>query len=144
MQGTSTVSIPTVGTPTQHQTDRRCEWAPNATAQLLFDHKEPPIFHSLRWKTHTSPDLAFAVCRHGDPIPERRVTNRLPQSHDRPSVIKAPSLVNLTGGNLSQGGTSRRPTGRPSLWKQTDYQAAYQIQASLMWTQHMQPSSKCS
>ena len=75
-----------------------CEWASNANAQLLFDPKEPPSFHSSRWNTFTNPDLAFAVCRNGDPIPERQVIERFPRSHHRPSVIQVPSLVQPVGG----------------------------------------------
>lgn len=39
------------------------------------------------------PDLAFAVCWSNDPKPERRIPDRFPHSHHRPSIIKVPSLV---------------------------------------------------
>ncbi|KAI4827516.1 hypothetical protein KUCAC02_030905, partial [Chaenocephalus aceratus] len=69
------------------------EWASNTDALLLYDPKEPPTFFSARWNTSTNPDLAFATCHSNDPIPVRRVLDRFPRSHHRPSIIKVPSLV---------------------------------------------------
>ena len=74
------------------------EWASNANAHLLFDPKEPPSFYSSRWNTFTNPDLAFAVFHSKDPMPERRVIDRFPRSHHRPSVIRIPSLVQPVAG----------------------------------------------
>ena len=74
------------------------DWASNAGATLLFDPKEPPSFHSARWNSNTNPDLAFAVCRSSEPIPERRVLERFPRSQHRPSLIKVPSLVQPVAG----------------------------------------------
>lgn len=68
------------------------QWASSANALLLFDPKEPPSFFSARWNTHTNPDLAFVVW-HTAQKPERRVLDRFPRSHHRPSIIKVPSLV---------------------------------------------------
>ena len=84
--------------PTTPDRETLCEWASNTNAQLLFDPKEPPSFHSARWNTFTNPDLAFAVCHNSDPIPERQVIDRFPRSHHRPSIIKVPSLVQPVGG----------------------------------------------
>ena len=74
------------------------DWASNAEARLLYDPKEPPSFHSARWNSYTNLDLAFAVCRSCDPMPERRVIDRFPRSHHRPSVIKMLSLVQPVAG----------------------------------------------
>ena len=72
--------------------------ASNAEAVLLYDPKEPPSFFSARWNTYTNPDLAFAVGRSCDPKPDRRIIDRFPRSHHRPSIIKVPSLVQPVAG----------------------------------------------
>ena len=74
------------------------DWASSAEAVLLYDPKEPPSFFSARWNTYTNPDLAFAVGRSFDPKPERRIIDRFPRSHHRPSIIKVPSLVQPIAG----------------------------------------------
>ena len=63
------------------------DWASSAEAVLLHDPKEPPSFFSARWNTYTNPDLTFAVGRSCDPKPERRIIDRVPRSHHRPSII---------------------------------------------------------
>ena len=65
---------------------------------LLYDPKERPSFFSARWNTYTNPDLALAVGRCCDPKPERRIIDRFPRSHHRPSIIKVPSLVQSIAG----------------------------------------------
>ncbi|KAI4804790.1 hypothetical protein KUCAC02_026405, partial [Chaenocephalus aceratus] len=107
----STTSLPSITAPAIYAGDFNCqhtdwgynyttpngvalsEWASNTDALLLYDPKEPPTFFSARWNTSTNPDLAFATCHSNDPIPVRRVLDRFPRSHHRPSIIKVPSLV---------------------------------------------------
>ena len=60
--------------------------------------RSPPSFFFARWNTYTNPDLAFAVGRSCDPKPERRIIDRVPRSHHRPSIIKVPSLVQPIAG----------------------------------------------
>ena len=73
-------------------------WASSAEAVLLYDPTEPPSFFSARWNTYTNPDLAFAVGRSCDPKPERLIVDRFTRSHNRPSIIKVPSLVQPIAG----------------------------------------------
>ena len=112
----STSDLPTAPAPAIYARDFNCqhtdwgyshttpdgetlsEWASTANAQLLFDPKEPPTFYSSRWNTFTNPDLAFAILHSNDPMPERRVIDRFPRSHHRPSVIGMPSLVQPLSG----------------------------------------------
>ena len=60
--------------------------------------RSPPSVFSARWNTYTNQDLAFAVGRSCDPKPERRIIDRFPRSHHRPSIIKVPSLVHPIAG----------------------------------------------
>ena len=69
------------------------EWASATDATLLHDPKEPPTFTSGRWNTETNPDLAFAKFSPNEPLPIRRVLNRFPRSHHRPSLITTPSMI---------------------------------------------------
>ncbi|KAI4820443.1 hypothetical protein KUCAC02_028420 [Chaenocephalus aceratus] len=107
----STTSLPPITAPAIYAGDFNCqhtdwgynyttpngvalsEWASNTDALLLYDPKEPPTFFSAHWNTSTNPDLAFAICHSIDLIPVRRVLDRFPRSHHRPSIIKVPSLV---------------------------------------------------
>ena len=60
--------------------------------------EEPPNFFSARWNSYTNPDLAFAIFRRNDLKPEKRVLDRFPRSHHRPSIITVPSLVQPVAG----------------------------------------------
>ena len=102
------------------------DWASSAEAVLMYDPKEPPSFFSARWNTYTNPDLAFAVGPSCGPKPERRIIDRFPRPHHRPSIIKVPSLVLPIAGKtvkrwnfwkanweLFTAETERRPPGLP-------------------------------
>ena len=78
--------------------DTLSDWAYSAEAVIRYDPKEPPSFFSARWSTYTNPDLVFAVGRSCDPNPERRIIDRFPRSHHRPSIIKVTSLVQPIAG----------------------------------------------
>ena len=60
--------------------------------------EEPPNFFSARWNSYTNPDLAFAIFRRNDLKPEKRVLDRFPRSHHRPSIITVPSLAQPAAG----------------------------------------------
>ncbi|KAL7861709.1 hypothetical protein SRHO_G00131500 [Serrasalmus rhombeus] len=62
--------------------------------------EEPTSFFSAHWNSYTNPDLAFATCHSNDLKPERRVLDRFPRSHHKPSIIKVPSLVEPVVGKL--------------------------------------------
>ncbi|CAM4567709.1 unnamed protein product [Leuciscus chuanchicus] len=77
------------------------------------DPKEPPSFFSARWNTHTNPDLAFAVW-HTAQKPERRVLDRFPRSHHRPSIIKIQTTPMWTLGMQLTAEYSLGQQGKPS------------------------------
>ena len=60
------------------------DWALAADLQLLYDPKQSDSFHSRRWNSTTTSDLAFANI---SPSPERLVLNPFPKSQHRPSLI---------------------------------------------------------
>ncbi|KAL7885200.1 hypothetical protein AOLI_G00079700 [Acnodon oligacanthus] len=95
---------------TSHDGIALSEWASNSEALLLFDPKEPPSFFSARWNSYTNPDLAFAICRSNDLKPERRILDRFPHSHHRPS-IKVQSLVQPVVGKLVRRWNFRKANG---------------------------------
>lgn len=61
------------------------DWASACGVHLLFDHKEPVSFHSVRWNTTTNPDLAFVNLN--GPSLHCVVFDRFPKSQHRPSLI---------------------------------------------------------
>ena len=60
------------------------DWALAADLQLLYDPKQSDSFHSRKWNSTTTSDLAFANI---SPSPERLVLNPFPKSQHRPSLI---------------------------------------------------------
>ena len=78
--------------------DRECfaVWPTNNDLTLLQDPKGNSTFHSGRWKSETSPDLAFARTEASSQFPDKRVLGRFPRSQYRPSVTTASHRVTST------------------------------------------------
>ena len=60
------------------------DWTLAADLQLLYDPKQSDSFHSGRWNSTTTQDLAFANISSS---PERLALNSFPKSQHRPSLI---------------------------------------------------------
>ena len=74
------------------------EWASVVDATLLYDPKEPSTFYSARWNCNTNPDLAFSKHSPQEAMSVRRILDRFPRSHHRPSLITTSSLIHTIGG----------------------------------------------
>ena len=67
-------------------------WASSNNLALLHDPKDEPSFHSGRWNTGTSPDLAFTTVGPDSRLPYRRVLEKFPRLQHRTSLITPPRL----------------------------------------------------
>ena len=68
-------------------------WAGNNSLALLYNPKDAASFHSGRWNTGTSPDLAFASVGPDSRLPDRCVLEKFPRSQHRPSLITPPRFA---------------------------------------------------
>ena len=78
---------------------------PEADLSLLYNNKNPPSFHSGRWKSGTNPDLSFTTTNRDSAVPSpiRPVIGKFPRSQHRPSIIIHPTLIPSTQMELSKG-----------------------------------------
>ena len=116
-----------------------------------------PRASSLHDGTHTpTADMAFAVGRSCDPKPERRVIDRFPRSHYRPSIINVPSLVQPVAGKpvkrwnfrkanweLFTAETERRTPGLPNQ-QAGDADATYSAYCNMHYAQRRRTSHAAS
>ena len=92
------------------------DWASESDLSLLYNNKNPPSFHSGRWKSGTNPDLAFTTTNRDSAVPSpiRTVIGKFPRSQHRPSIIIHPALITPTPSypiHLYPDGTFERQTG---------------------------------
>ena len=71
------------------------DWAHTVDLKLLFNHKQPKSFHSAVSNTHTYPDLTFYSCDVNSlsPHPIHKFGRNFPKSHNHPTIIPHPALV---------------------------------------------------
>ena len=78
--------------------DALSDWASESDLSRLYNNKNPPSFHSGRWKSGTNPDLAFTTTNRDSAVPSpiRTVIGKFPRSQHRPSIIIHPALITPT------------------------------------------------
>ena len=73
--------------------ERLIAWASLNGLVPLQDPKDAATFHSGRWNTGTNPDLTFVSVDLDSRVLDRRILEKFPRSHHRPSLIVAPRLA---------------------------------------------------
>ena len=60
--------------------------------------RDPPPSAQRAGTCNTNPDLVFSKHSPQEAMPVRRILDRFPRSHHRPSLITTPSLIQTIGG----------------------------------------------